>query len=44
MKDQRLLKLIRKLDREEERLYAKDNLTDQEINELHEMNIELDQF
>jgi Protein of unknown function (DUF2630) len=44
MKDQRLLNLIKKLDDEEEQLYAKSNLTEQDLNELHKIDIELDQF
>jgi Protein of unknown function (DUF2630) len=44
MGDQKLLNLIKKLGEKEERLYTKEDLTEQELNELHEMNIELDQF
>ncbi len=44
MKDQRLLNLIKKLDEEEELLYAKNELTEKELNEIHKMDIELDQF
>ena len=43
MEDKKVLNHIKKLADEEERLYIKENLTDKEINELHEMKIELDQ-
>jgi Protein of unknown function (DUF2630) len=42
MEDKKVLNHIKKLADEEERLYTKENLTDKEINELHEMKIELD--
>ena len=44
MKDQRLINLIKKLDEEEELLYAKNALTERELNEIRKMDIELDQF
>jgi Protein of unknown function (DUF2630) len=43
MEDKNVLNHIKKLAEEEERLYIKQKLTDQEIKELHKMKIELDQ-
>ena len=43
MEDKKVLNHIKKLADEESRLYSKENLTDKEVKELHEMKIELDQ-
>ncbi|HTK81410.1 MAG TPA: DUF2630 family protein [Bacteroidota bacterium] len=43
MEDGQVLKHIKKLTEEEERLYSKGNLEDAEIERLHKMKIELDQ-
>ena len=43
MEDNEVLKHIKRLVHEEELLYAKPNLTDQEVARLHRMQIELDQ-
>jgi len=43
MEDNQVLKQIEKLSAEEEKLYTKGNLTDDEVKRLHKMNIELDQ-
>jgi hypothetical protein len=43
MEDNQILKRIEKLSEEEESLYTRGNLTDEEIKRLHKMNVELDQ-
>ena len=43
MEDNQVLKHIEKLSAEEEKLYTKGNLTEEEVKSLHKMNIELDQ-
>jgi Protein of unknown function (DUF2630) len=43
MEDKKVLKHIKKLAEQESRLYSKENLSDIEVKELHEMNVELDQ-
>ena len=43
MENKDVLRHIKKLADEESRLYAKENLNDEELKELHEMQIELDQ-
>jgi hypothetical protein len=43
MDDKKVFSHIKKLAEEEERLYSKENLNDQELKELHEMKVELDQ-
>ncbi len=43
MEDNQILKRIEKLSEEEESLYTRGNLTDEEIQHLHKMNVELDQ-
>ena len=44
MEDNQVLAHIKKLSAEEDRLYAKENLTDEEVKNLHKMNVELDQY
>lgn len=43
MEDKKVLDHIKKIAEEESRLYSKENLTDKEVKELHEMKVELDQ-
>ena len=43
MEDKKVFNHIKKLAEEESRLYSKENLSDKEVKELHEMNVELDQ-
>ncbi len=43
MEDKKVLSHIKKLADEESRLYSKEDLTDDEVKELHEMKVELDQ-
>ena len=43
MEDGQVLTHIKALTEEEERLYAKGNLSDKEVRRLHQMKIELDQ-
>lgn len=43
MEDKKVFNHIKKLSDEEERLYIKENLNDDELKKLHEMKIELDQ-
>jgi flagellar biosynthesis/type III secretory pathway chaperone len=43
MEDKKVLNHIKKLADEESRLYSKENLTNEEVKELHEMKVELDQ-
>jgi len=44
MEDNQVLAHIKKLSEDEASLYAKENLTDEEVKHLHKMNIELDQY
>ena len=44
MEDNQVLKHIEKLVADEEHLYAKGNLTEEEGSRLHKMKIELDQY
>ncbi len=44
MKDNQILKHIESLVAEEEHLYTKGNLTDNEVERLHELKVELDQY
>jgi len=44
MEDNQVLKHIEKLVADEEHLYAKGNLTEEEVSRLHKMKIELDQY
>ena len=44
MEDNQVLAHIKKLSAEEDHLYAKKNLTDEEVKHLHKMNVELDQY
>ncbi len=43
MEDGKVLKHIKELTDEEERLYTRGNLSDKEVKRLHQMKIELDQ-
>ena len=43
MEDNEVLNHIKRLVHEEELLYSKPNLTDQEVARLHQMQVELDQ-
>ena len=43
MEDGQVLKHIKSLTEEEERLYSKGNLSDNEVKRLHQMKVELDQ-
>jgi hypothetical protein len=44
MEDNQVLKHIEKLVAEEEHLYSKGDLTDNEVKRLHELKVELDQY
>jgi hypothetical protein len=44
MEDNQVLAHIKNLSADEDRLYAKENLTDEEVKHLHKINIELDQY
>jgi len=44
MKDQEVLQHIEKLVADEEHLYSKGNLTDEEVKHLHKLKVELDQY
>jgi hypothetical protein len=44
MEDNQVLKHIEKLVADEEHLYSKGNLTDDEVKQLHKMKVELDQY
>jgi flagellar biosynthesis/type III secretory pathway chaperone len=44
MEDNQVLKHIEKLVADEEHLYSKGNLTDEEIKHLHKLKVELDQY
>jgi flagellar biosynthesis/type III secretory pathway chaperone len=44
MEDNQVLKHIEKLVDDEEHLYSKGNLTDDEVKQLHKMKVELDQY
>ena len=44
MEDNQVLKHIEKLVAEEEHLYSKGNLTDEEVKRLHKLKIQLDQY
>lgn len=44
MEDNQVLKHIEKLVGEEEQLYAKGNLSDEEVKRLHKLKVELDQY
>ena len=43
MEDINVLKHIKELTEEEQRLYTRGNLSDQEVKRLHQMKVELDQ-
>ena len=43
MEDRNVLKHIKELTEEEERLYSKGNLSKEEVGRLHQMKVELDQ-
>ena len=43
MEDKQVLAHIMKLTEEEERLYTKNDLTDEDVKSLHKMKVELDQ-
>jgi hypothetical protein len=42
--DNAVLTHIKKLTEREEHLYGKENLTDEDVNELHKAKLELDQY
>jgi hypothetical protein len=42
--DNSVLSHITKLTEREEHLYGKENLTDEDVNELHKIKLELDQY
>ena len=44
MEDNQVLKHIEKLAADEEHLYSKGNLTDDEVKQLHKMKVELDRY
>ncbi len=43
-KDNSVLSHITKLTEKEEHLYGKENLTDEDVKELHQIKLELDQY
>jgi hypothetical protein len=44
MEDNQVLAHIKNLSADEDRLYAKEDLTDEEVKHLHKINIELDRY